>query len=700
MKPAHNFAVISCCEALLILVGLYFLIFSAAPKAYPLTPRTERFHGKINACLSFYELLEIHAKIVDKNFEEHSASLSLIAAYAFPDYSVITFETKDWKGEKVYCWYLDEEKRQLGPPVETRVEPEHNAYCCRRFGAHYMSISTDRTLPINNSVPIVDRTKNAPEYQLSHCLSPLHGNGPKWLLFTEFVEHYKLIGVEHFYVYVKDIDEYSARVLNDYVKTGEIETTFLRTNDRPRGLYLYATIQDCLHRSRHHSRYVIFGDLDEKIVLSGTETLSDYVTNIMTHHTNVRSIRFRPRYVLQTRDLPHYYKGDETLKDHLPTMVYHNTTPAQPELGAKCIVDPTAVMSMGIHKPILFFSNYTTFYPPVADASIRRKVYCWYKDRDGKSLGDPVESAVFPEHAVHCCKRPQAIYLGISEEEIPPISYVPITDRTAEEAKYKLSHCLTLPAGERAVWLLLAELVEYYKVLGVEYFYIYVEDIDNYSQKVLKSYVESDDAEVIRFPTDNNVDFHFAAMQECLYRSRQHSRWVAFGDINDRIITRYRSILLDVVFDTFAINADIAALRFQSNYEILQSAFPHRYNGWTGIYKHLPILNTCDAKRLTPPYGFTNVVDPNRTIAVGPHEIRLFPNYATVIVEPVIAAHSRHYVDSTPRGFDETLVNQYSSLGYTIGYHSPCFLKGRIFQNIKKRLDNVYQNGSSSFATL
>ncbi|VDL74068.1 unnamed protein product [Nippostrongylus brasiliensis] len=155
-----------------------------------------------------------------------------------------------------------------------------------------------------------------------------------------------------------------------------------------------------------------------------------------------------------------------------------------------------------------------------------RKVYCWYKDRDGKSLGDAVESAVYPQHAVHCCRRPQAIYL---------------------EAKYKLSHCLTLPAGEKSAWLLLTELVEYNKVLGVEYFYIYVEDIDNYSQKVLRSYVESDDAEVIRFPTNNTVDFHFVAMQECLYRSRQHSRWVAFGDINDRFTMRGRAILLDVV---------------------------------------------------------------------------------------------------------------------------------------------------------
>ncbi|WKY07322.1 hypothetical protein Q1695_007063 [Nippostrongylus brasiliensis] len=75
-----------------------------------------------------------------------------------------------------------------------------------------MSVSTSGTVPINDSVPIVDRTENAPKYRLSHCLSPLYGNGTKWLLFAEFLEHYKLMGVEHFYVYVKDIDDYSKLV--------------------------------------------------------------------------------------------------------------------------------------------------------------------------------------------------------------------------------------------------------------------------------------------------------------------------------------------------------------------------------------------------------------------------------------------------------------------------------------------------------
>ncbi|WKY05182.1 hypothetical protein Q1695_005868 [Nippostrongylus brasiliensis] len=384
MEHVLNRIYTSSCAVLVILAGFHLLIASKVHRTSKFNSTTpEGFtssepslekndHEKINACLPFYELLDIHAKIIDDRYTEYNGSISLIAAYAFPDYSVITFETKDWKGQKVYCWYLDEEKRQVGPPVETRVEPHYTAYCCRRLGAHYMSISTDRTLPINNSVPIVDRTKDAPKYQLSHCISALYGNGTKWLLFTEFVEHYKLMGVEHFYIYIKDIDEYSRRVLDDYIRTGEIETIFLRTNNRP---YQHSSIPDCLQRSRYHSRYVIFGDLDERIVLSGTGTLTDYVTKFMALHPNVSALRFRSRSALRSGNLPLYYHGEETLKKHLPTLVYHNTTPTDSSFGAKSIVDPTAVMAMSVHEPTLYLRNYDTFYVPVADAFIRHVRY-------------------------------------------------------------------------------------------------------------------------------------------------------------------------------------------------------------------------------------------------------------------------------------------------------------------------------------
>ncbi|WKY05168.1 hypothetical protein Q1695_005860 [Nippostrongylus brasiliensis] len=99
--------------------------------------------------------------------------------------------------------------------------------------------------------------------------------GIKWLLLREFVEHYKLVGVEYFYVYVKCIDEYSKRVLDDYVRTGKIETIFLRTPlDRvtSTNLQLFTTVSIAVDITLDTSFSVISTN-----ELS-CRTLADYVT--------------------------------------------------------------------------------------------------------------------------------------------------------------------------------------------------------------------------------------------------------------------------------------------------------------------------------------------------------------------------------------------------------------------------------------
>ncbi|KIH48161.1 hypothetical protein ANCDUO_21773, partial [Ancylostoma duodenale] len=62
---------------------------------------------------------------------------------------------------------------------------------------------------VNEKVPVLDRSAVNSKYTLTFCLAPVYGKGSNWLLLAELVEHYKLQGVEHFYFYFKDIDEYS-----------------------------------------------------------------------------------------------------------------------------------------------------------------------------------------------------------------------------------------------------------------------------------------------------------------------------------------------------------------------------------------------------------------------------------------------------------------------------------------------------------
>ncbi|VDL69564.1 unnamed protein product [Nippostrongylus brasiliensis] len=611
-------------------------------------------HEKINACLPFYELLDIHAKIIDDRYTEYNGSISLIAAYAFPDYSVITFETKDWKGQKVYCWYLDEEKRLVGLPVETRVEPHYTAY--------------------------------SPKYQLSHCLSPLHGNGPKWLLFTEFVEHYKLIGVEYFYVYVKDIDEYSARVLNDYVKTGEIETTFLRTNDRPGGTYLHATIQDCIHRSRHHSRYVIIGDLDERIVLSGTGTLTDYVTKFIALHPNVSALRFRSRYALRSQDLPLYYYGEETLKKHLPTLVYHNTTPIEPNFGGKSVVDPAAVMSMSLHEPKLYFRNYNTFYVPVADAFIRHIRYpdeSWIERRLRAILMyGKTEKTYYPGHLM------PVLYRRVKER----LDRVYLMNQTIMKHKFYgryISHWSALLSLMGLHFL--AGFVDQQTVTmelqpeNINTCLPFHELLDIHGKVVEKDYVKlSGFVSLIAayaFPNYSAITFetkHWKGQKAYCWYLDEEKRLV--GPPVETVIEPRKFM---------ALHPNVSALRFRSRSALRSGNLPLYYHGEETLKKHLPTLVYHNTTPTDSSFGAKSIVDPTAVMAMSVHEPTLYlRNYDTFYV-PVADAFIRH-VRYPDESWIERRLRAILMYGKMEKTYYPAHLMPILYQRVKERLDRVY----------
>lgn len=39
-------------------------------------------------------------------------------------------------------------------------------------------------------------------------------------------------------------------------------------------------LKDCLHRSRHQSRYTLFADLDERVITIGNNNLYDYAVYV------------------------------------------------------------------------------------------------------------------------------------------------------------------------------------------------------------------------------------------------------------------------------------------------------------------------------------------------------------------------------------------------------------------------------------
>ncbi|KHJ81436.1 hypothetical protein OESDEN_18878 [Oesophagostomum dentatum] len=116
----------------------------------------------------------------------------------------------------MFCRYIDEKHKEIGPPVPSVMFPEAIIYCCSRKNATFMSVTKGPDDPIVEIAKVLDRRRGdlVPRYFLSHCLAPIYGNERKWLMLVEHFEHFKLQGVEHFYVYIKEIDAYSKTVSN------------------------------------------------------------------------------------------------------------------------------------------------------------------------------------------------------------------------------------------------------------------------------------------------------------------------------------------------------------------------------------------------------------------------------------------------------------------------------------------------------
>ncbi|RCN27282.1 hypothetical protein ANCCAN_26985, partial [Ancylostoma caninum] len=126
------------------------------------------------------------------------------------------------------------------------------------------------------------------------------------------------------------------------------------------------------------------------------------------------------------------------------------------------------------------------------------EIYCRYFDKSMREVGEPFKSVVFPAYTVHCLRRDGVQFMSLSDTPTGEYEYpVPITDRTQPEPTHFFSVCLAPMYGTEPKWLLLAELVEHYKLQGATYFYIYFKYIDEYSRLLVDDYVRTGEAEAI-----------------------------------------------------------------------------------------------------------------------------------------------------------------------------------------------------------
>ncbi|EFO98052.1 hypothetical protein CRE_13236 [Caenorhabditis remanei] len=198
--------------------------------------------------------------------------------------------------------------------------------CPRRIGVKYMSISFDSEEIPQEPIPLVYRVFEAPIHEVSVCVGPIYGSESKWLEVAEFIEHYKLIGVRYFYFTVFNMNEYSRKIIDEYLRTGEIELTVIQAEYKTIDwqfhllqinvisfsslLIFFLTFQECHQRSKHHSKWVINVDIDERLVILDDKIKS--VGSLLSGYNNtVAEVGFAIRRIQKTEKLPEKYESDE-----------------------------------------------------------------------------------------------------------------------------------------------------------------------------------------------------------------------------------------------------------------------------------------------------------------------------------------------------------------------------------------------------
>jgi Glycosyltransferase family 92 len=112
------------------------------------------------------------------------------------------------------------------------------------------------------------------EYQLS-VLAMFQDEAP---YLKEWIEYYRLLGVDHFYLYNHSSADNYMEILRPYINDGIVELTeWLRPTDHIWEQYQLDAYNDCLAHCKNQTNWLAIIDIDEYIVPRYTNSLKEFL---------------------------------------------------------------------------------------------------------------------------------------------------------------------------------------------------------------------------------------------------------------------------------------------------------------------------------------------------------------------------------------------------------------------------------------
>uniref|UniRef100_A0A1I7TYD2 Glycosyltransferase family 92 protein n=3 Tax=Caenorhabditis tropicalis TaxID=1561998 RepID=A0A1I7TYD2_9PELO len=289
---------------------------------------------------------------------QNDTSHSILAAYVYPNSISVSLISQHMVKQEVYCRYYDCEREEIPESAWLGVVfPESVVECPRRIGAEFVSVSRSAEEEPPTPVRLTFRAFEEPVHELSACVAPLYGDQPSWLPIADFIEHNKLEGVHYFYFYVGEISDYDDQILNDYVRTGDVEVVNMQ--DKYQRVFIgwhFLQIQDCHLRSKYHSKWTAFIDLDERISTNG-QRMIDVLRSI--EDPFIGEVQMQILSVIKDQDYPDRFLNKGRLEDELIFKKYNETVGPEWK-GMKTVIRSDKVGIMSIHSAVTKYPGITS----------------------------------------------------------------------------------------------------------------------------------------------------------------------------------------------------------------------------------------------------------------------------------------------------------------------------------------------------
>ncbi|PIC31874.1 hypothetical protein B9Z55_012421 [Caenorhabditis nigoni] len=243
---------------------------------------------------------DLHLDWIQKNISRRDnimeSQIRLLTAFVYPDHISITTTSQRSFGQNVSCMYYDCLREEIeNSRYESVFFPMNVIRCPRRIGAKYVSIGLEE-----------------------------NGNGPK----TQ----------EPIPMIYRNFEISSA--------TDKCENLEKFLFDSLHFIYNSCS-QECHQRSKHHSKWVINVDIDERLVILDPK-IKSVLELLNGYNDTVGEVGFAIRRIQKTGQLPEKYESEEQILSEMEFLKYNVSSPVT--WGAyKTIYRPEKIAAMYYH---------------------------------------------------------------------------------------------------------------------------------------------------------------------------------------------------------------------------------------------------------------------------------------------------------------------------------------------------------------